>query len=263
MARSDVERAMETARRAVMAASAASLRHWRTALAVDWKADRSPVTAADRESEAAILDVIRREFPSHSILAEESGAQGGDPENCWIVDPLDGTRGFARGGSFWGPLVALESRGEVVAGAAALPALGETYWAGRELGAWGNDGRLAVSAVASWEEATVSVGELRVLLDGPWAPGVEALARSAASSRCYGDVAGAVLVLTGRAEAWLEAGVKAWDIAPFSVLVEEAGGRFTDFDGRRSLASGRVVASNGRVHDTVLAALGGGALDPR
>jgi histidinol-phosphatase len=257
--RSTVEQAMETARRAVMAASAAALRHWRSALQVDWKADRSPVTAADRESEAAILDVIRREFPEHSVLAEESGALDGDPAYRWIVDPLDGTRGFARGGSFWGPLVALEHEGEIVAGAAALPALGETYWAGRGLGSWGNGGRLAVSTIARWDEATLSVGELKALLGGPASAGVQALVARAASTRGYGDVAGAVLVLTGRAEAWVEEGVKLWDIAALSILVEEAGGRFTDFDGTRTLERGRAVATNGHVHDHVVSALSGRA----
>jgi histidinol-phosphatase len=253
--RSFLERAMDTARRAVMAASAASLRHWRSALHVDWKADRSPVTAADRESERAILEAIRKEFPSHSVLAEESGALDGDVDHRWIVDPLDGTRGFARGGAFWGPLVALERHGEIVAGAAALPALGETYWAGRGLGAWGNDAHLSVSGTASWDEATLSLGELRALLSGPSAAGVQALVAGAASTRCYGDVAGAVLVLTGRAEAWIEAGVKPWDLAALAVLVEEAGGRFTDFEGRRSLETGCAAATNGRVHDHVLSAL--------
>jgi histidinol-phosphatase len=253
----EVEQAMETARRAVMAASAAALRHWRSEVQIDWKADRSPVTAADRESEAAILDTIRRTFPDHSVLAEESGALDGDPSRRWIVDPLDGTRGFTRGGSFWGPLVALETDGEIVAGAAGLPALGETYWAGRGLGAWGNGGRLAVSSVSRWDEATLSLGELKALLAGPSASGVQDLVAEAASARCYGDVAGAVLLLTGRAEAWLEAGVKVWDIAALQVLVEEAGGRCTDFDGTRTLAAGRLAATNGRLHDHVVARLSG------
>lgn len=257
--RGEVEQAMETARRAVMAASAAALRHWRSEVQIDWKADRSPVTAADRESETAILDTIRRAFPDHSVLAEESGALDGDPSRRWIVDPLDGTRGFTRGGSFWGPLVALERDGEIVAGAAALPALGETYWAGRGLGAWGNAGRLAVSGVERWAEATLSLGELKALLSGPSSSGVLDLVAGAASTRGYGDVAGAVLLLSGRAEAWLEAGVKIWDIAALSILVEEAGGRFTDFDGTRTLAGGRAAATNGRLHDHVVARLSGRA----
>ena len=131
----DVQKAMDTARHAVLAASAASLHYWRKDVVVDMKPDRSPVTAADRDAEAAILDVIRLAFPEHAILAEESGAHEGTGGR-WIIDPLDGTRGFTRGGSFWGPLVALEVDGDIVAGAVGLPALGETYFAGRGLGAY-------------------------------------------------------------------------------------------------------------------------------
>ena len=251
----EIERAMEVARRAVGAASAAALRHWRTAITVDWKADRTPVTAADRDSEAAILKVIREAFPSHAILAEESGAISGDATSRWIIDPIDGTRGFARGGTFWGPMVALEHDGRIVAGAMALPALGETYWAGRGCGAFGPPGRLALSAVDDWAQATFSAGELRALLATPWAEGIRELITTCASTRCYGDVAGAVQLLSGRAEAWIEGVVKLWDLAALKVIVEEAGGAFTDFDGTDTLETGRAVATNGRLHEHVLAVL--------
>ncbi len=255
----DVEQAMDTARRAVLAASAASLRYWRSGVAVDLKPDRTPVTAADRDSEAAILDVVRFAFPGHAILTEESGAHEGTGGR-WIVDPLDGTRGFTRGGSFWGPLVALEVDGEVVAGAAALPALGETYFAGRGLGAFRDGQRLTVSRVAEWPEATLSLGELKVLQAGSHAAGVQALIAAAASSRCYGDLAGCIQLLNGRADAWLEAGVRPWDIAALKVLVEEAGGRFTDFDGgTRALETGQAVATNALLHGYVLSALAAAA----
>jgi len=251
----DVERAMDTARHAVLAASAASLRYWRKDVVVDMKPDRTPVTAADRDSEAAILDVVRLAFPQHAILAEESGAHQGTGGR-WIIDPLDGTRGFARGGSFWGPLVALEVDGDIVAGAVALPALGETYFAGRGLGAFRDGDRLAVSKVTEWSEATLSVGELKALHAGSRAEGVRSLIAGAASARCYGDVAGCVQLLNGRAEAWLEAGVRPWDIAALKILVEEAGGRFTDFDGGpRFLETGHAVASNSVLHMHVLRAL--------
>ncbi len=258
----DLAKALDTARRAVAAAAAASLRHFRTGVPVERKPDRTPVTAADRDAEAAILTVIREAFPGHDILAEESGAHGGGGHSRWIVDPLDGTRGFTRGGPFWGPLVALEHRGEVVVGAMALPVLGETYWAARGLGAWRDGTRLAVSGIDDWQEAVLSLGELGSLLGPPHGAAVTALVRTAASARCYGDLAGCALVLSGRADVWLEAGVKVWDLAPLKVLVEEAGGRFTDFGGRPTVDGGTAVASNGRLHEHVLAALrgsGGGA----
>jgi len=256
----DLSLAMATARRAAEAAAAAALSHFRQGVRVEVKPDRSPVTIADREAEAAALAAIRAAFPGHAILGEESGAHAGSGAR-WVVDPIDGTRGFTRGGSFWGPVVALEEDGTTVAGAMALPALGETYWAARGLGSWlstgaGEPRRLRVSGIAEWSEATLSLGEMRFLLAPPLDGPVGELVRSAASTRCYGDLAGAAMLLTGRCEAWLEAGVQLWDIAALQVLVEEAGGRFTDFEGRPSSAGGRCVASNGKVHERVLALLG-------
>jgi histidinol-phosphatase len=258
----DLPKAMDAARRAVEAASAASLVHFRRGVRVEVKPDRTPVTAADRESEAAILAIVREAFPSHGFLGEETGEHGGDGDTRWIVDPLDGTRGFTRGGPFWGPLVALEHRGAIVAGAMALPVLGETYWAARGHGAWLRSGdaapvRLAVSRVPAWEDAIVSIGEPKVLFAPPMLERLGKLATTAGSARCYGDLAGCALVLKGQAEAWIEAGVKIWDLGPLPVLLEEAGGRFTDFDGTPTHASGNAIGSNGLLHEHVLRTLAG------
>jgi histidinol-phosphatase len=263
MSELDLGRAMATARTAVEAASAASLAHFRRGVRVEVKPDRTPVTAADRESEAAILATVRAAFPDHGFLGEETGAHAGRAGTRWIVDPLDGTKGFTRRRSFWGPLVALEHEGEIVAGAMALPALGEVYFAARGLGAWLSLGgaeptRLRVSGIAAWEDATLSFGEPHVLFRAPMLERIAALATSAQCARCYGDVAGAALVLRGQAEAWVEAGVQIWDLGPFPVLVAEAGGRFTDLDGRPSHAAGACVVSNGLVHEHVLGVLRGG-----
>jgi histidinol-phosphatase len=258
----DLALALATARRAVEAASAASLAHFRRGVAVELKPDRTPVTIADRESEAAIAKVVREAFPGHGILGEETGASGDSAESRWIVDPIDGTRGFTRGGSFWGPLVGLEHRGEIVAGAMALPALGETYWAARGLGAWLQrareaPARLRVSGISAWEEATLQLGEPRSLFAPDLAEKILRLSTTCAQARCYGDLAGCAMVLTGRAEAWIEAGVQIWDLAPLQILVEEAGGRFTDFAGNPTVRSGNAIASNGRLHDHVLGVIVG------
>jgi len=256
----ELDRALATARRAVEAASAAALTHFRRGVRVEVKPDRTPVTAADRDAEAAIVAVIRDAFPGHAILGEESGAHEGDPASRWIVDPIDGTRGFTRGGSFWGPLVALEHEGEVVLGAMAMPALGETCWASRGGGAWvERDGagpvRLEVSGISDWGEASLSFGEFRGVFSPERERAILELARTAAQARCYGDLAGAAMVLTGRAEAWIEDGVKVWDLAPLKILAEEAGGRFTDLAGRPTASSGNCLLSNGRVHEHVLRVL--------
>ena len=255
----------ETAKRCVLAAAETSLRHFRQGVRVDLKPDRTPVTIADKESEAAILSILGREHPTHAVLTEESGAHAGSATHRWIVDPLDGTRGFSRGGTFWGPLVALEANGEVVAGAMALPALNEMYWAARGAGAWFSrlDGteqrKLAVSGISDWCEATLSLGELTRFLAGPHAAAVTQLSRTAASTRAFGDLAACAMLITGRAECWMESGVQIWDLAPLKILVEEAGGTFTDLHGQATIASGHAVGTNRKVQAQVmetLAALG-------
>jgi histidinol-phosphatase len=259
----DLAKAMETARRAVEAASAASLAWFHRGVRVELKPDRTPVTQADRDAEAAILAVVREAFPEHGFVGEETGAHAGVAGTRWIVDPIDGTKGFTRGRGFWGPLVGLEHEGRIAAGSMALPALGETYWAAQGLGAWMRSGdaapvRLRVSAIRDWHEATLSIGEPAILLRPPLLERLTALAVSAQVARCYGDLAGCALLLQGKAEAWVEAGVQIWDIAALRILVEEAGGTFTDFSGAATHRSGNCIASNGLVHEHVRAALAGG-----
>lgn len=251
----DLNLAIDAVRRAAEAAARVALPHFERGVRVETKSDDTPVTAADRDCEAAILEILHTALPRASVLSEEAGARIGDPRTRWIVDPLDGTRGFTRGGTFWGPLIALEHEGEVVAGALGLPVHGEIYFAARGLGAYKNGSPIRVSNVRDWAQSTLSLGELRRMLALPQAPSISDLIRTSASTRSFGDVAATAMLLSGRAEAWLEAGVKTWDIAPSKVLIEEAGGRFTAFDGTPSIETGTAIGSNGRLHDHILAAL--------
>ena len=246
---------VDVARRAVVAAGNVSMGHFRRLPSVDVKPDGSPVTVADREAEAACLAVIREAFPAHDVLAEESGASGTGSPSRWIVDPLDGTKGFTRGAPFWGPLVAFEHEGEIVAGAMGLPVLGRTYWAARGKGCFRDGARCTVSKVATWAEATLSLGGFKRLLASPQGGGVRDLVLSSASTRGYGDLAACALLLDGAADAWLECGVSLWDLAAPKILVEEAGGRFTDFSGAATPSSGDAAATNGLLHAHVLGAL--------
>lgn len=254
-----LDRALDVARRAAEAASKASLVYFRTGVEVVTKLDRSPVTKADKDSEAAILAIIKEAFPEHSILAEESGEMAGDPKYRWIVDPLDGTRGFTRGGTFWGPLIGFEVEGQVVAGALGMPALGEIYWAAKGRGCFRNGERMRVSQIADLADATISIGEMQHLFQPQYSDAMLKLIRSAASTRGYGDPAGPAMVLSGRADVWIEAGVKTWDLSPMKILMEEAGGKFTAFDGSGSIETGTAIGSNGLLHDRVLEALRGKA----
>lgn len=250
----DLDRALALTVSAVEAAAKIELAHFRGDLQIETKADRSPVTIADREGEAAILALLRATHPDHDVLGEETGVHGSGARYRWIIDPIDGTRGFTRGGPFWGPLLALAEGDRVLVGAMALPVLGDVYSAAQGRGTWKNGKRVRVSRVSDWSSATLSAGELQHLLRvRPRA--VSGLVTSAASTRCYGDLAGAAMVIDGRADVWIEAGVQLWDLAALSILVEEAGGRFTDFDGRETASSGCAIASNGLLHEHVLRAI--------
>jgi histidinol-phosphatase len=251
----DLRHALDTVRRAAEAAARVAMPHFERGVRVETKDDDTPVTAADRDCEAAILAILHTALPHASILSEETGARIGDPRTRWIVDPLDGTRGFTRGGTFWGPLIALEHEGEIVAGALGLPVHDEIYFGARGLGAFKNNAPVRVSTIRDWSQSTLSLGELRRMLAMREAPAIAELIRTSASTRSFGDVAATAMILSGRAEAWLEAGVKTWDIAPAKILIEEAGGCFTAFDGTKSIETGTAVGTNGLVHAHVLGAL--------
>ncbi len=246
---------MDTALAAVKAAGDAALRHFRTGVRIEHKQDRSPVTVADREAEAAALDVIGKAFPDHAILGEETGLRPGEGQSRWIIDPIDGTRGFIRGGKAWGPLVALELGGRMVAGAMAIPAEGRCYWAAEGKGAYRDGERLHLTEVKDWSQATLSLGELQNLLAPPYREDVLELVGTCEAARCEGDLVGCAMLLDGRADAWLEAGVRIWDLAPLKVLVEEAGGRFTNFSGRNVVDEASSIASNGHVHEHLIETL--------
>jgi len=250
----DLEHAVDVARRAVQAASEAALRYFRSDFVVETKADLTPVTVADKEAETAIVEVIRGEYPDHDTLGEEHGAFEQGSRYRWIIDPIDGTRGFTRGASFWGPLLALEHDGEIVVGAMALPALGESYWAAKGLGAFRDGQRLSVSKISDWGQATLGLGELNRLFRPPFRDGVMALMQRCASTRGYGDLANFTLVFNGRAEVAIECEVKIWDVAPIKILVEEAGGRFTNLGGESKLSGHGFIVSNGLLHEDALAA---------
>lgn len=265
----DLPRLVLAAREAAAAAAAVALSHWRRLPVgfddLERKDDGSPVTVADREAEAAAIAVLARATPGVPILGEESGlvgagAAGGDAAGGtrWIVDPLDGTIGFARGGVMWGPLVGLEHEGAVVVGAMELPVLRSAYWAGKGLGCHRDGQRLHVARTARWADAVVSLGGMkRTLYRHPAGAGVERLVRTAKTSRAYGDVGSCAMLLDGTADCWIEAGVKVWDLAAPRVLVEEAGGRFTDFAGTPGHTTGEAVATNGLLHAHVLEVLRG------
>ena len=221
------------------------------------KAARSRSAMAVSASWSAWVTGVWSAFPEIGFLGEEFGEQGSQSRR-WIVDPIDGTKNFVRGIPYWATLLALEEDGEITLGAVHSPATGELYWARRGHGAWLDGAPLRVSAVGRLRDAMVTHSSLNLLrpLDGGrlW-DGFVRLVDETDRQRGFGDYFGYTFVLRGQAEIMLEADVKPWDIAPFKVLFEEAGGRFTDLAGCPTIYSGHALASNGRLHDETLGLL--------
>jgi histidinol phosphatase-like enzyme (inositol monophosphatase family) len=217
------------------------------------KGDGSPVTPADRASEREIRRVIQKAYPGHAILGEEGGSTPGDPHVRWILDPIDGTKTFVHGVPLYAVLVAVEIDGRPSVGVIHLPALHETVAAASGLGCRWNGRPASVSPVERLSEATVLMTSVR----GLEARGVrfERLSSATKLQRGWGDAYGYALVATGRVDAMIDAAVQVWDVAPLLPILEEAGGRFTDWHGHRGIASGDAVGSNGRIHDPLLRVL--------
>ena len=221
-----------------------ALRHFQRGVAVEWKADGSPVTIADREAEQAAREWIARRFPDHGILGEEEGETRAGATYRWIVDPIDGTKTFVRGVPLWGTLVAIAKGEDVVAGAAYFPAVGETIVAAPGEGCWWNGSRCQVSSVASLADATVLTTDERFRHTPEHAARWRSLAAKSAVARSWGDCYGYLLVATGRAEVMADGIVGPWDTAPLLPIITEAGGVFTDWGGRVTAFGGSAIATN-------------------
>jgi histidinol-phosphatase len=229
------------------------IRHYfREGTEVSLKADATPVTRADIEAEELIRRAIGSAFPDHGFYGEETGSRGLDAEYVWLVDPIDGTRSFVRGYPFFSTQIALLHQGRVVVGVSSAPGFDEMAWAERGHGAWLDGQRCRVSSLAKLEEATVSSGNLRTLASGPRWAGWGEVVRRVARSRGFGDFYHYHLLATGKIDAVVESDVNVLDVAALSLIVEEAGGRFTDLEGAPlSLDTTSVLATNGRLHDVI------------
>lgn len=235
-----------------------AMSHLERGITAESKKDGSPVTAADKECERLIRTAIEERYPEDSILGEEEDERViGDSKRRWIIDPIDGTYNYARKVPFFATLLALESDGDIVIGVVHAPAMAETYWAQKGFGAFRNGGRISVSSIREADEAQFNFGSPdRILSRGYW-DGLRRIVECTKRQRGFGDYLGFAHVFCGQAEAMLEVGVYAWDLAPMKIIVEEAGGRFTDLEGGVSIHTGSCLISNGKVHDELLNALQG------
>ena len=232
-----------------------ALRHYRTSLSIDIKADGSPVTVADRAAETAAREWVERFFPEDGVLGEEFGEVRVGARRRWVIDPIDGTKSFVRGTPLWGSLVALCEGDTVLAGAAYFPAVGELLAAAPGAGCWWNGSRCSVSTVNDLAQATVLTTDDRFRETPARRGGYERAADAAAVSRTWGDCFGYLLVATGRAEAMLDPIMSPWDAAALQPIVEEAGGVFTDWSGRNTAFGGSVVATNRELASSIRALL--------
>jgi histidinol-phosphatase len=232
-------------------------------LVVQAKPDMTPVTEADLAVERALRARLAAARPDDAIIGEEYGDSGSAPGvRRWIIDPIDGTKSYARGIPSWGTLLALQSGDEVTLGIVSAPQLHRRWWAVRGEGAFVNEGpsdaprRIHVSAVSSLADAQLclsavteweAVGRLDAILE---------LERRCWRTRGPGDMLSYMLVAEGVAEIGLDPVAELWDMAAMQVIVEEAGGRFTDLAGVRTPDGGDGIATNGLVHEAALAIIG-------
>ena len=229
---------------------------YRRNLAVRLKADKSPVTEADLRCELAIRDILSARFPEYGFYGEETGASGAGADSLWLVDPIDGTKAFIREYPMFSTQIALMRRGEIVLGVSSAPVYGEIAHAERGGGAWLNGARITVSDVDTIEAAALSAGNLKTLASGDAWTAYGGLVARVGRTRGYGDFLHYHLLASGKIDVVVESDVNVLDVAAAVAIVTEAGGRFTDLDGRPiTLASTSVLASNGRLHEAVLAAL--------
>ena len=235
------------------------LRHMRGGLQVRTKADATFVTQVDTEVEAVIRDRIAAAHPSHGVLGEELGADAGDAETRWIVDPIDGTNNLVRGIPVFATLLAAEHAGELVAAAVSAPALARRWHAAAGGGAAVRDllgeRPIHVSSVDRLEDAQLVTAGIRAMESAGHGDAMRALRTRAWRDRGFGDFWGYMLVAEGAADVMLEVGLSPWDLAAPALIVREAGGQLTDFAGTPSYRGPESLATNGRLHDDVLAIL--------
>ena len=247
---------LTTALDAARAAADVVRRYYQQNIAITIKADKSPVTQADVETEQVIRKLIASRFPDHGFYGEETGSEGLDAEYLWLVDPIDGTKAFVREYPMFSTQIALMHRGKLIVGVSSAPAYGagggELAYAEAGKGAWLNDKPIKVSDIDTIEGCAISAGNLKTLATSTsWGNYGKLIAR-ASRIRGYGDFLHYHLLAAGKIDVVIESDVNILDIAALSVIVEAAGGRFTQLDGKPvNLATTTVLATNGRLHQPV------------
>lgn len=218
---------------------------------IETKIDNTPVTKADQEAEEIIISFIKKAFPSHGFLGEEFGIDNDKAEFVWVIDPIDGTKNFIHGLNFFGTVVGLKHRGEIVLGISNMPAIGELLYASSEEKTMLNNKVVQVSQISRLEDSFINFNPSG--FDSPKLVNiVKAVDKKVLNMRGFGDSFGYHLVATGRADIFFEIGPKAWDISAFQIIIKQAGGQYSDFDGDKFALGGTALATNGLLHEEML-----------
>lgn len=241
---------------AVHHAGRVTLQYFKTSLAVERKTDLTPVTVADRQAEETLRTLIGRRFPHHGIIGEEYGELGGKTALRWIIDPIDGTRSFLRGVPLFATLLSLVEGDTPLVGVIHLPALGETVYASWGGGCFMNGRPVSVSTVDRLDEAVLLATDLETFARQGKETAWHRLVQKTALQRTWGNAYGHALVATGRADVMLDPIMSVWDCGPLQVVIEEAGGRFTDWKDTPTIWGGDAISTNGRLHDAVMDVVG-------
>ena len=254
----DASRHLQVALAAARKASEISRGFYAGNFTVTTKEDLTPVTQADVECEEAIREIILTAFPNHGFYGEETGQTQADAQYLWLVDPIDGTKGFVRQYPFFSTQIALMHNGQLILGVSSGTMMDELAWAERGKGAWLNGKLLKISGITDPDRAAVSTGNLKSLAGSEGWASLGRIVERTDRIRGYGDFYHYHLLAAGKIEAVIESDVNILDIAALAVIVEEAGGVFTDLNGNApDLAIRSVLAANPELHATYLAELKG------
>lgn len=245
---------LATAKQAALAAEQVIRHYYLSNLAIDIKADRSPVTVADIETEKTIKEIILKNHPDHGFYGEETGSHNADAEFLWLIDPIDGTKSFVRQYPMFSTQIALMHRGELVVGVSNSPMFGELACAYHHGGAFLNDAPIHVSDIGSLADCALSSGNIASLAKSKSWQAYGELLPQLGRTRGYGDFFGYHLLAAGKIELIIESDVNILDIAALAVIVREAGGVFSDLSGQPlSLATTTVLAANSAdLHQRIL-----------
>lgn len=249
---------MDFARRLATLSAAVIRPYFRGDYRVDIKADRSPVTIADMKAEETMREAILAEFPDHGVIGEEFGNYQPDAPYQWVLDPIDGTKSFISGSYLFGTLIALAYQGRPLLGVIHQPIVGD-YLVGDGSHAWLNDRPVHVRACSRIEDAILLNTSHWNVFQHQDGPAFEALSRRVQRYNNWGDCHGYFLVATGGADIMTDPILNVWDLMALIPVVEGAGGRITDWQGRDPLGGSGSVATNGTLHDEVIRLLNPGS----